>query len=303
VADAADEIIGGAFAVGHGDYLDRRRLVVGAENELASGDFDVSYRASIAFQNSVHIEFAFAIWLECVVMAVYQERCPWHEARMHAGGFAGIELDEDEAVPAGAVAVGFGFQLMQEGFLELENVFDVHGGDERPGGGGGSIGEENVFKFVVAGRQDGSALVDLGGIEQIEHGEMLDGEDFVHAFETEAALAVEEVGDVGLLESGLVGSWRPVSSPASMRSQSNLRRLSCRILNFMGRSTAPAYGVGLSPGELGSALVCEGKRLLGGRARIAGNARPAWLLPRFPQGEIVNPTLTEKIHSYTIAEL
>lgn len=34
---------------------------------------------------------------------------------------------------------------------------------------------------------------------------MLDGKDFVHAFEAEAALAVKEVGDVGLLESGLLG--------------------------------------------------------------------------------------------------
>ena len=34
---------------------------------------------------------------------------------------------------------------------------------------------------------------------------MLHGEYFVHAFEAEAALAVEEVGDVGLFESGLLG--------------------------------------------------------------------------------------------------
>jgi hypothetical protein len=34
---------------------------------------------------------------------------------------------------------------------------------------------------------------------------MLHGKNFVHAFEAEAALAVEEVRDVGLLESGLLG--------------------------------------------------------------------------------------------------
>jgi hypothetical protein len=34
---------------------------------------------------------------------------------------------------------------------------------------------------------------------------MLNGEDPVHAFEAEAALAIEEVGDVGLLEPGLLG--------------------------------------------------------------------------------------------------
>jgi hypothetical protein len=205
VADAADEVVGGAFAVCHGKYFDGRRLVVGAKNELVSGDFYIPYRASIAFQNSVHIEFAFAIRLECVVMAVYEKGCPGQEAGGHAGGLPGVELDEHEAVPAGAVAVGFGFQFVQEGFLELEDVFDLHGGDERLSGSGGGVGEQNVFKFVGAGGQDGGALVDLGGIEQIEHGKMLHGEDFVHAFQAKAALAVEEIGDVGLLESGLLG--------------------------------------------------------------------------------------------------
>lgn len=33
---------------------------------------------------------------------------------------------------------------------------------------------------------------------------MLNGEDAVHAFEAEAAFAIEEIGDVGLLEPGLL---------------------------------------------------------------------------------------------------
>jgi len=35
-----------------------------AEDEVGSGRFDVSHRASIVFQNSVHIKFALAIWLK-----------------------------------------------------------------------------------------------------------------------------------------------------------------------------------------------------------------------------------------------
>ena len=115
----------------------------------------------------------------------------------------------------------------------------VHAGDQGLGGSGGGVSEQNIFKFVVAGRQDGGALVDLGGIKQIEDGKMLDGENFVHAFDAEAALAVEEVGDMGLFESSLLGKLRPVNSPASIRSQSILRRLSCKILNFICRSIAP----------------------------------------------------------------
>ena len=270
MADAADEVVGGALAVCQGDDLDGRRLVVGAENELTSGDFDVSYRASIAFQNSVHIEFAFAIGLECVVMAVYEKSCSGHEARMHAEGFAGIELNEDEAVPAGAVAVGFGSQLVQEGFLKLENIFDVHGGDERLGGGGGEIGEENVFKFVGAGRQDGGALVDLGGIEQIEHGKMLDGEDFVHAFEAEATLAVEEVGDVGLLESGLLGELEPAKFACFDALPEQLAKVILQDFELHG----PEYSTGLSRGaESGRIEKCLG---LWGRAdcRVAADTSP-----------------------------
>src|ERR1039458_4470259 len=63
--------------------------------------------------------------------------------------------------------------------------------------------------------------------------------------------------------------WKPVSSPASMRSHRILRRLSCKILNFMERSIAPRYGHGA-------------------RAK------------RFPQGKFGHSTLTEKIHSYRI---
>jgi hypothetical protein len=158
-------------------------------------------------------------------MAVDQERGSGHEARIHGHGFLGVgpgtesgiepsvepgvgpsvELDEYETLPAGAIAFGVGFQLVQKAFLELEDFFDVHAGDKRLGSSDESVGEHNVFEFVIARGQDGGALVDFGGIEQVEHGKMLHGKNFVHAFEAEAALAVEEVGDVGLLESGLLG--------------------------------------------------------------------------------------------------
>jgi len=34
---------------------------------------------------------------------------------------------------------------------------------------------------------------------------MLNGKDFVHALEAEPAFAIEEIGDMGLFESGLLG--------------------------------------------------------------------------------------------------
>ena len=90
-----------------------------------------------------------------------------------------------------------------------------HGGDiallvgtrAASGASGGSRGrrEQHVFELVATGRQDGGAFVDFGWIEQIEDGEVLDSEDLVHALEAKAAFAVEEVGNMRLFKSSLLG--------------------------------------------------------------------------------------------------
>lgn len=64
MANAAYQAIGGGLAPFHRDDLDGRGLVVGSEDDMTSGDFDVPHRASIVFQNSVHVEFAFVIRLK-----------------------------------------------------------------------------------------------------------------------------------------------------------------------------------------------------------------------------------------------
>jgi len=138
-------------------------------------------------------------------MAVDQERGSKDEAGRHGRGFAGIEPDQHEAEPGRAVALGFGSQLVQEGLLELEDLLDVHAGDEGLGGSAGGIGKDDVFEGIVGGGQDGGALVDLRGIEEVENGEVLDLEDLVHALDGEAALAVEEIRNVGLFKSRLLG--------------------------------------------------------------------------------------------------
>ena len=137
-------------------------------------------------------------------MAVEEQRGPGQETGKHAGGVPGIELDEDEASPVGTIAFGFGLELAEEGLLEFQGLEHAVGSDEGVDGGGG-FGKQDVFELVGAGGDDGGAFVDFGGIEQVEDGEMLNGEDFVHTLEAETALAIEEVGDVGLFESGLLG--------------------------------------------------------------------------------------------------
>jgi hypothetical protein len=49
VADAAYQVISGGPAVFHGHDFDGRGLVVGAQDEVISGNFDVSHRANIVF--------------------------------------------------------------------------------------------------------------------------------------------------------------------------------------------------------------------------------------------------------------
>ena len=205
VADAAYQIICKAFAFHDGDNFDGIGLVVGPENELLSGDLDILHRTSVIPENGVHVDIAFAIRLQRVVMAI-DERCgPGQETRVHAHAFACIDLNHHETLPVAAIAFDLGAQLLKKCFFELDDLFDVHIGEERMGCGDGAFGEENVLKLIVAGRENGSALVDFGGVKKIEDGEMLNGENAIHALQTETALAVQEIGDVRLLESSLLG--------------------------------------------------------------------------------------------------
>src|SRR5580692_6883520 len=138
-------------------------------------------------------------------MAVDQECGPGQQAGIHAHAFVAINLDEDETLPLLTIAFGFRFQFLKKAFLEFQDFFDVHAGDEGMSGGDGSVSEEDVLELVVAGGQDRSALVNFGWYQQSEDGKMLDGQDPVHTFEAQAALTIQEVGDMSLLKAGLLG--------------------------------------------------------------------------------------------------
>jgi|SRR5579862_2620869 len=137
-------------------------------------------------------------------MAVEEQGGSGQETRKHARGVPGIELDEDKASPVGTIALGFGLELAQERLLEFEDFEDAISGDERANGRR-RFGEQDVLEVVGAGGDNGGTFVDLGGIEQVEDGKMLNGKDFVHALEAQTALAIEKIGDVSLFEAGLLG--------------------------------------------------------------------------------------------------
>ena len=158
----------------------------------------------IPFENRVYVGLAFAVGLQGVVVPVDQEHGSLGESRRHGLGIARIEFDQDKALPRGAVPFRLWPQLVEEGLLELQDFLHVHADDAGLHGGRRVIGEDDIFEVVRAGRKDGSALVDFGGIEEVEDAEVLNLEDLVHTFDREATLAVEEVGDMGLFESGLL---------------------------------------------------------------------------------------------------
>ena len=137
-------------------------------------------------------------------MAVEEQGGAGRETGKHGSGVPGIEFDKDESSPVGTIAFRFGLELAEERFLEFQELEYAIGGDEGADGSG-RFGKEDIFELVGAGGNDGGAFVDFGGIEQVEDREMLNGKDFVHALEAETALAIEEIGDVGLFESGLLG--------------------------------------------------------------------------------------------------
>lgn len=193
VADASDEIVGRRLALFHGQNFDGISLVMGTQNQVSASGFDIFHGATSVLQSRVHIEFALAIGLKRVVVTVDKERGPGQKARVHAHALAGVGLDEHEALPLLAIALEFRFQFFEKALLEFEDFLDVHAGKKGMGGSDGPVGEEDVLEFVVAGRHNRSALVDLGRVKQVEDREVLNRQHPIHALEAESTLTIQEV--------------------------------------------------------------------------------------------------------------
>jgi hypothetical protein len=178
-------------------------------------------------------------------MAVDQERGSGGQSRMHGQGFASIELDQDEALPAGTVSMAFWLHAVEERLLELENLFHMHADNKRLAGSNRGVGEDDIFELVGAGRKDRSTFVDLGGIEEIEDREVLNLKDLVHTLEAEPAFSVEEVGDVSLLESSLLSEAEPGEFACFDAVQKNFAEVFLQDFELHGRSIAPGYDAGI----------------------------------------------------------
>ena len=160
---------------------------------------------------------------------------------IHKNGAAYWIQLADRTFPVGAVAFRLGPEFAQEAFLELEDLPDVHTHDEGFGGGGWAVDQEDVVEFIAARGQDAGPFVDFGGVEQVEYGYFLYLQYLVHTFDTQPALAVEKVGDVGLLEAGLLGQAEAGQIALGNTLPQSLAKVILQSLEFHGRSITFIY--------------------------------------------------------------
>jgi hypothetical protein len=204
VTHAAYDAVTGLGAILQGYYFNWICQVVRAQDQMTVIRVDVLDCASSILAHRVHITFALSVRSQRIVVPVEQQRGAWHSAGIHAHSFLRIRLDDYKAFPTAAVPFHFPFQALQEALLELQHLPDVHTHDPRFGGSDVQVSDGNIVKLVFAGRKNRGALVDFHRIDEIEHRKMLYIQNFVHSFQTEAALMVQKVGYVGLFETGLV---------------------------------------------------------------------------------------------------
>ena len=178
-------------------------------------------------------------------MAVDQEKSTRRQTRVHRKGVACVELDQDEALPTGAVRMAIRLNAVEEGLLELEDVLHVHTDHEGLACSNRGVSHNDVFELVCAGGKDRGPLVDLGGIEEIEDGKVLNLENLVHAFKAEAAFSVEEVRDMSLLESGLLGEAEPGEFACFDAVPKNFTEVFLQDFELHGRSIASGLWRGI----------------------------------------------------------
>lgn len=208
---------------------------------MLSCGFYVFDGATAVSQNRVHVEFALAIGLERVIVAIDEYGGSGQKPRVHAHALASVDLDYDEALPVLAIAFNFRSKFFQENLFELYNFSHIHAGDKRLSSGDGSIGQDDVLEFVIAWGQDRCALVDLGRIEEIEDRKVLHRQHAIHAFDAQATLAVEEIGDVSLLESCLLRQTESGQVAFFNASPESVAEIFLKHSEFHAQSIPPRY--------------------------------------------------------------
>jgi hypothetical protein len=190
---------------GEGEELDGEVSGVGAEDETALVEVDEAEEEGGSAADGIEGGLMGAVGCQRVVVAVEDGDGAGGDERIHGGGLLGVGADGEEALPVGVFGGRTGAVVVEAGGGDLDGFDDGRGGDAGfiHGSGGRDDGHD---LDGVAGRSREGGLR-RGEIERqdLVDGEVLRGEDAVETFEGKGAFAIEEVGNVGLLEAGLLG--------------------------------------------------------------------------------------------------
>lgn len=188
------------------EQMDGMADVVGTKDKAIEFEVGEAEKQRVAGANGVDGRET-AVGQKRVVMAVDHGDGVGKEKGVHASGLLRGDTDRDETGPVAARRTAAGADVVEQpagygnslegGVWERLRLVNSGGRSEK-----GNVGDGGG---VEGGTGLGSTR--LGGIERDEvgDGEHLRGENAVEAGQAERASAVEEVGDVGLLESRLAG--------------------------------------------------------------------------------------------------
>src|SRR6185312_3369114 len=240
IADAADDVVSRGLSLFDGLDFHRVCGVVRAQDQMIAGDLHVFECAYAILEDGVHIGFVFAVWLERVVVAVNEHGGAGQKAGVHAHAIASVGAENDKTLPVIPVSFHFRAKFAQKALLEFQNIFHLHAQNQRLYGDT-ALDQQDIFKIIFTGRSDACALVDFRGIDEVEYGKALDVEHFVHALDTQPAFTVEKIGNVGLLESGLLRELQAGKTAFINPLGERLAQVFLKVLEFHGGSIAFSY--------------------------------------------------------------
>ena len=204
-ADAAYEVVGWGFVGGEGKELDGKVARVGTEDETAFVEVDEAEEERGAAADGIEGGLMGAVGGEGVVVTIEHGDGAGGDEGVHGGGLLRVGADGQEALPMGVPGGGAGAVVVEARGGDLDGFDDGGGGDACLVHGGGGRDDGNDLGWVAGmGREGGLCGVEIDRQNLID-GEILRGENAVESFEGEGAFAIEEIGDMGLLEPSLLG--------------------------------------------------------------------------------------------------
>ena len=173
---------------------------------MAFVEIDVTEQQGGAATDGVEAALVRPVGCERGVVTVDDDDGTWGQKRLHRGGLLDIGADGDEALPVGAFAGGSGAVAVERRGRDGQGFDDRGGADTGIVHGDGCGDDGNCFDGV-------SGHGDCGRCgrgretkrEELINRDALGEQNAVEAFEGQRAPAVEEVGNMRLLEVGLLG--------------------------------------------------------------------------------------------------